>query len=29
VSGLRLGIAAFFRAIGRFFRNLFGRSGSA
>jgi uncharacterized protein len=28
VSGLRLGIAAFFRSIGRFFRNLFGRSGS-
>jgi uncharacterized protein len=27
VSGLRLGIAAFLRSIGRFFRNLFGRSG--
>jgi carbon monoxide dehydrogenase subunit G len=27
VSGLRLGIAAFFRAIARFFRGLFGRSG--
>jgi uncharacterized protein len=28
VSGLRLGIAAFFRSIGRFFRRLFGGSGS-
>jgi uncharacterized protein len=28
VSGLRLGIAAFLRSIGRFFRKLFGRSGS-
>lgn len=27
VSGLRLGIAAFFRSVGRFFRRLFGRSG--
>jgi uncharacterized protein len=27
VSGLRLGIAAFFRSIARFFRRLFGRSG--
>jgi uncharacterized protein len=27
VSGLRLGIAAFFRSVGRFFRRLVGRSG--